>query len=202
MLLTSFHIVSGTLGLISGGVAFYSQKGASVHRKSGIAFVISMLVMSATGAIIAAINSSQLSVIAGALTFYLVLTAYLTVQRPDQKKRILEIISLVIGSIVAASGLMLGVDAISSGDGQIDGKPAQVAVAFGGIAAIATLLDVKSLLWGSAVGKHRLLRHLWRMGVAREYSINLIFILFLQKGCINICIFEQLVGVHGVSSLV
>jgi len=166
MLITFIHIATGTVGLISGAVAFYALKGSSIHKRSGLAFVVSMLLMSATGAVIAALNSSQLSVIAGALTFYLVLTAYLSVQRASLKIRYFNIIMLVFGGVVGLSGITIGIEGLNTPDGQIDGKPAQVAVVFGSVALIATLLDLRAIIWGSAKGKHRLLRHLWRMGFA------------------------------------
>jgi hypothetical protein len=47
-------------------------------------FVYAMLVMSVSGAVMAALKPERISVIAGMLTFYLVTSALLTVQRPVQ----------------------------------------------------------------------------------------------------------------------
>jgi uncharacterized membrane protein len=69
----------GVFALIAGTIAFSARKGASLHKKSGLAFVISMLIMSFSGAFLAALNGERLNIVAGCLTFYLVGTAYLVV---------------------------------------------------------------------------------------------------------------------------
>ncbi len=69
MTLTLIHIAAGSLALTCGAVAIAALKGSNLHRKSGLAFVFAMLVMSSTGAVIAAFHAKPLSVIAGALTF-------------------------------------------------------------------------------------------------------------------------------------
>src|SRR5437763_16227761 len=85
------HSLAGAVGLVSGAVALCSRKGGLLHRRCGMIFVYSMLAMSAIGAGLAAIRHRSLhgkmlepqkfSVVAGALTFYLVFTALSTVRR-------------------------------------------------------------------------------------------------------------------------
>ena len=79
------HIVGGLIGLTSGAVALSVPKGSRLHRKSGIIFVYAMVVLSTSGAVMAALTPERISVIAGMLTFYLVITALLTVRRPPQE---------------------------------------------------------------------------------------------------------------------
>src|ERR671914_462963 len=43
------HVIAGGLGLISGYVALYAAKGATLHRKAGILFVSVMVTMAITG---------------------------------------------------------------------------------------------------------------------------------------------------------
>src|SRR6185503_12894930 len=52
------HIVAGALGILSGTLALYAVKGAGLHRKSGTVFVAAMLVMAATGALLAALGAN------------------------------------------------------------------------------------------------------------------------------------------------
>jgi uncharacterized membrane protein len=75
------HVLAGTQALVFGYVALFSAKGASVHRKSGMLFAAAMVTMSLTGALMAFLTTSSVSVIAGLLTFYFVTTALLTVRR-------------------------------------------------------------------------------------------------------------------------
>ena len=55
----AIHIMGGGLGLLSGYVALYAAKGATLHRKSGIAFVYSMLAMTTFGALMAATENNN-----------------------------------------------------------------------------------------------------------------------------------------------
>ena len=50
------HVIAGALGLISGYVALSATKGASLHRKSGMLFVYTILPMAITGMLISAIE--------------------------------------------------------------------------------------------------------------------------------------------------
>lgn len=163
MALTPVHVLAGSIGLASGAVALYALKGSRLHRKSGLVFVFAMLVMSGTGAIIAALHSKPLSVIAGALTFYLVMTALLTIRRPASWAVSLDVGAMLMALSVGVTGIYLGLDAIRNSGGKIDGEPAGVAIAFGSIALLAALLDLRMLLAHGIRGAHRVARHLWRM---------------------------------------
>jgi uncharacterized membrane protein len=71
------HVLAGLSALVAGALALAAPKGAWLHRKSGIVFVDAMLAMSASGALIAIVQPDviPLNVIAGTLTFYLLLSA-------------------------------------------------------------------------------------------------------------------------------
>ena len=43
------HVVAGMMGLVTGAIALYVLKGAPLHRKSGLAFVVAMVTMSTNG---------------------------------------------------------------------------------------------------------------------------------------------------------
>ncbi len=163
MTLVPLHVAAGVIGLAAGYLALYALKGASLHRKSGAIFVYAMLVMSATGAMIAALDSKPLSVIAGALTSYLVLTALLTVRRPAVGALWLDLGAMLVALVVGITGVRLGLEGLHSATGKVGGQPAQVAIVFGSVALMAVLLDLRMLLVGDFKGAHRIARHLWRM---------------------------------------
>ena len=73
------HICSGTLGLLSGAVAVSFLKGSRRHAVAGNVFVIAMLSLAASGAYMAIMKSQPGNILGGTLTFYLVLTAWLTI---------------------------------------------------------------------------------------------------------------------------
>jgi len=47
------HIGAGSVGILSGAAAFVFRKGTPLHRLIGKIFVISMLIMSGIGAVVA-----------------------------------------------------------------------------------------------------------------------------------------------------
>lgn len=79
------HICCGTVGLVSGSAAILFRKGSPRHVLAGRIFVVSMLTM-AVGAVYLAIQRNQPNNIGGGIfTFYLILTAWLTVDaHPDR----------------------------------------------------------------------------------------------------------------------
>lgn len=157
------HIVAGSTALVAGAVALYSLKGAKLHRKSGMLFVLVMLVMSVTGAVMAALKPEAISVIAGALTFYLVITALLTVRRPAAGARWIDLCAMLVALVIGITSIYFGFEALSSSTGMKDGFPAPPYFIFGTVALLAALLDLRMLLARGVKGPHRLARHLWRM---------------------------------------
>jgi len=69
------HIGGGTIGLISGTVAAITPKGGGLHRRAGIVFVVSMLVMAAFACYLGTVIPEQLvNVVIGVFAAYLVAT--------------------------------------------------------------------------------------------------------------------------------
>jgi hypothetical protein len=154
------HILAGGLGIVAGFVALYAAKGATLHRKSGMIFVYAMLVLSGSGALIAMTwRPNTGNVMAGVLTFYLVLTSVLTVRRSTPW---LDFGALLVGLMGALSGIALGFDAIARG-GIRQGIPAPVFFTFGAIGLLAIAGDVRMIRSGGLRAGPRLARHLWRM---------------------------------------
>jgi hypothetical protein len=166
MILLPIHIIAGLIGLAAGAVALLTRKGAKLHRQSGMIFVYSMLTMSATGAVMAALHFDRVTTIAGGLTFYLVTTALLTVRRPPIKLQWIEPVAMLVGLTVGIASISLGVEALNNGTGTIDTYPAELVFIFGIVALLAAFGDVRMLLARGFQGKQRMARHLWRMCVA------------------------------------
>lgn len=160
------HIIAGGLGLTAGAVALYARKGAPLHRRSGMLFVYTMLLMSASGALIAALNGGRISVVAGLLTFYLVSTALLTVRRPGWGFPWLDVAASLVGLTAALLGISVGIEGLNSPSGEVDGLPGVMGSIFGTVALLALIGDLRLLLARGVQGKQRLVRHLWRMCLA------------------------------------
>lgn len=169
MLLVPIHVAAGLLGLSSGAVALVARKGGTLHRRGGLVFVASMLTMAATGTWMAARMDepvTDITVMVGVLTFYLVATGYLTLRRSVGESRRLQTALTVAAIGVVAFAFAYGIAAMRTPTGKADGVPAGMYFGFGTIALLAALLDVRLLRAGAIRGAHRLARHLWRMGMA------------------------------------
>lgn len=162
-----FHITAGVLALVFGAMALYAAKGSALHRKSGMAFVVAMLVMTSSAVVMAAfLRPNRVNVIAGVLTFYLVCTGMLTVRRQVAQMRALMTGLMLLALAGSAYAFTLGFEALNSADGKIGGIPPQPLFMFGIVGLLGGMLDARLLWAGGIQGAHRLARHLWRMGFA------------------------------------
>src|SRR5437016_14665639 len=80
-MLLSIHIAAGGLAIVLGAVALLVKKGGTIHRRSGLLFVYSMLVLGATAALLGFRKSpTDGNVFGGLMTVYFVGTALTTVR--------------------------------------------------------------------------------------------------------------------------
>jgi peptidoglycan/LPS O-acetylase OafA/YrhL len=152
------HIIGGLLGLTSGAVALSAPKGGKLHRKSGLIFVYAMLVMSLSGAVMAALKPERISIIAGMLTFYLVVTALLTVRRRAQGFDWIAAGIMLFGLIVGLLSIAFAVQGLNGNDGL-----APMGFIFGVVTLLAAVGDARVLLARKISWTQRIARHLWRM---------------------------------------
>lgn len=157
------HIAGGAFGLMSGAAALWFKKGSQPHRMAGNVFFMAMLIMSGTGAVMAYFEPAGASVLAGLLTFYMVLTGWMTVKRPEKSSGLFEKFAMIAAAAIAAYGILSGLEAINSADGRKDGFPAAIYFVFGGVAALGGLSDLSAILRKGVAGVQRIARHLWRM---------------------------------------
>jgi len=162
MTLLPVHIVAGLIAIVSGYIAVFALKGAKLHRKSGIIFVYSMLILAFTGAVLGAIKGQPGNVSGGALTFYLVGTALLTVRR-DQRFHWIDVTALLVAIAVGTLTLKAGFTALNSPRGTLNGVPFGMLFFMGTVTMLAALGDIRAMWVGGLKGAHRIARHLWRM---------------------------------------
>jgi hypothetical protein len=187
------HITAGLMAIASGAVALAAFKGGKLHRRSGMIFVVTMLLMSSSGALLAALKAERLNTAMGVLTFYLVGTALLTVRRPGPAWRWMETVGMLVASVVGVYEIHLGVQALSHPTRTTDGLPPTPAFIFGSMALLAAAGDLRLLAEGTLRGAHRpgsiveaggvprfararLARHLWRMCAAMFIATGSLFL--------------------------
>src|ERR1700682_3475172 len=83
--LVILHICCGSVGLLSGTLAMVFRKGSQQHVLAGKVFVVSMLGLAASGAIVGYLRSQTMNMLMGSFTFYLVATGWSTGRQRDGK---------------------------------------------------------------------------------------------------------------------
>lgn len=158
-----FHIGAGTTGLVSGAVSLSFRKGSRGHRAAGNVFFVSMLCMAAAGITLALMKSQMSNVFGGALTFYLVATAWSTARRREGVTGLLDWLGLLVILIVCATIATFGMEAARSPSGAKDNVPAPMYFVLASVALLAAAGDIRMLVRGGVFGQQRIARHLWRM---------------------------------------
>ncbi len=159
----ALHICGGTVGTLSGFVAVAFRKGSRRHAIAGKVFVISMIALAASGAFMAMMKFQPGNILGGTLTFYLVLTAWLTAKHRHGEKGVADWVALLIAICVAAFEMTFAIQAATSPTGHRYGYPPAPYLMFGTVALLAVAGDMRMLLSRGIPGTQRIARHLWRM---------------------------------------
>lgn len=158
------HICTATIGLLSGVSAMVFRKGSSLHRLAGSFFFVSMLIMSSTATALAFMRPSPISSVVGMLTFYLVVTAWVTARRGDHRTSRLDLLATALAAFAGARGIAFGI----AHDPRTwpEPIPAGMYFFFGSLALLFAVSDIRTYLRGGVAGAQRIARHLWRMCLA------------------------------------
>ena len=164
-ILLTIHIAGALVGLLSGWTALLLRKGSRRHGAVGTVFFISMLAMCTSAVILAVMKQQTGNIMGGTLTFYLVGTAWLTVQRREGETGRLEWAGMLLAFALGVGTLTLGSQVVR-GTAHYAGVPAAAFFTFGSIALLSSAGDARMLVRGGVFGGPRLARHLWRMCTA------------------------------------
>jgi hypothetical protein len=159
MTLLPVHIIAGLIAIVAGYVAVFSLKGMRLHRRSGIVFVYSMMVLGITGAALGALKNQPGNVVGGLLAFYLVGTGLLTVWRRDPSFHWIDAAAALVATALGALTIKGGMDALNNPTG----VPPGMSFFLGTVALFAAAGDIRVMWIGGLQGAHRIARHLWRM---------------------------------------
>ena len=157
------HIAGGIVGLLSGTAALLFRKGGRWHVLAGKVFVASMLIMSAFAVYLAVLKHQPGNIGGGILTFYLILTAWITARRRDGQTSAYDWALLLIPAALGVLTWMGGLQKMRSLVPPEDGVPAGMNFFMGTVMLLAAAGDLRMLLGGGVAGARRVVRHLWRM---------------------------------------
>ena len=143
-MLLSIHIAAGGLAIVLGAVALLVKKGGTIHRRSGLLFVYSMLVLGTTAALLGFRKSpTDGNVFGGLMTVYFVGTA-LTIVRPVSAwTRRSNVAALTVAVGLALVDIAGGVKAFNSPRGLLNGVPFVMYFFIAGVMILAATGDVR-----------------------------------------------------------
>lgn len=164
------HVSAGTVALFAGIVALSAAKGGTVHRRAGAVFVIAMLTMAVFADYLAVVRPDQLpNLLVGTFTFYLIVTAWLSVSRPEgehgwiEKAAFVVILCLFLPFALLSFQLATGMTPFLKSATPFRGPVLIALYVFTVVIGIAVFTDLKVLVAGGIRGRARIERHLWRM---------------------------------------
>ena len=162
LVVLAFHVAMGVIGLASGSIAIAARKGGTLHRRSGLVFVGAMVAMGLTAVAIAFVEGKD-DVAGGALTAYLIFTAWSTVRPLRAVRRAVDIPLMAVAVAGSVAMFARGLTALERPGHQIAGVPAGMMFFLGTVFALAAVGDFRVMRAGGIQGPRRLARHLWRM---------------------------------------
>jgi hypothetical protein len=123
-----------------------------------------MITMGFSGSVLALRQSlTNANVLGGIMSIYFVTTALTTVRPASRWTRRLDVAALIAAIGLALFEISLGIGALASPRGAINGVPFFVLFFLATITTLAAAGDVRVMLSGARKGGARLARHLWRM---------------------------------------
>ncbi len=155
------HISGGATGIASGWAALLTRKGGRLHRVAGTVFFVAMMTMSGIASVVAPMLDADrwTNTTAAVFTFYLTVTAWMTVRRRPGEIGRLERAAVAVPLGIAALGPIVALS------GSLIPRTEDFATvyAFSAVAAIAAVCDLRTIRRGGVFGAARVARHLWRM---------------------------------------
>lgn len=166
------HASAGVIGMLSGAAALIAVKGSRPHRRAGTVFFLAMSATAASGAYLGVRTGEMGNVLAGVLTLYVVITAWMTVRRPEGRTGWFEIGAFAFAATGAVVAISFAALALRDEDALLGGIPA---VVFAVVITLMALADLSVLMRRGLYGRQRVARHLWRMMLGFAAAVGSFF---------------------------
>lgn len=172
------HMIIGTAVVFSGAMSLSLSKGSPQHIFAGRLFVGTTLLMGPVvfaGAFFYPGSISPLGILFMCFIIYLVVSAWSTIHKSKCKLSLIDKSAPFVAACISAAGMIMGINSLINPN-EVSGAPVMEAYFFfSAIAFISMLLDANNLMRGGARGKHRIVRHVWRMSFAMFFATSTLF---------------------------
>ena len=155
------HFGAALIALFAGTVALSVAKGGKLHKKSGMIFVVGMIIAGLLASVISIYAGK--SIVGGIFVCYLIYTATTTVRSLPGSGRRMDIALMIMAFVFSAAMLWDGVVVWGLPGHARGGVPAGMILFLGTVCLLAAIGDARMIREGGLRGPRRLARHLWRM---------------------------------------
>ena len=167
----ALHILAGGIGLLSGVVALVVKKGAPAHVRYGLVFWYTMLAMAFSGIGISILIENWVLLLTGLMTIYMLFTGRNALTRPSGKINFQVKLWTGFNLLCLVAAATVGASIVGGGD-PTGGR----FLALAADSLLFAILDWRLIVRGEAVGKDRIVDHLWRIIAALLFGCFALFL--------------------------
>ena len=174
-LLGDAHFWIGCLAIAAGFTAFAVRKGNAVHRAAGATFVITMLLLAASGVWLSIARDILFTVFLSAIAFHAVATGWAAAALEKPLCRLATKASPVLSGAIVLGAAHGGVLAAAAPGGMLNDLSPGAFYTVAGTGFILFVYDIAFALAKHPSEQRRLTRHLWRMGFSFFLATGIFF---------------------------
>lgn len=169
------HFWIGCLAVVSGYTAFAAAKGRRTHRIAGKVFVISMLLLTASGLWLSIARGVLFTVFLSAIAFHAVATGWAAACLGRRLGGALTRTAPVLSGGIALGAVYGGMLAAAAPTGMLNGLPPGAFYLVAGVGGVVCVLDVLFAFANRPSQQRLITRHLWRMGFSFFLATGIFF---------------------------
>jgi len=166
------HIVSGSIGLLTGSINMVRRKGDRLHKRLGTYFYFGMVTAAAVSLILAFIRPNTFLFIVGVFTLYMTYTGIRFLKVKQSPFQWTDKLVTVIMAVAGFSFIIYGTILLSDGFELSQDWLSIVLIVFGIISTGYVIQDVQYLWRNAALAKGGLLEHIKRISGAYIASLT------------------------------
>ncbi len=174
-LLGDAHFWIGCLSVISGFTAFAARKGQTIHRACGTVFVLSMVLLTASGLWLSIAREILFTVFLSAIAFHTVATGWAAAALERPVGGLTTKASAALSGFVVVGAVHCGMRAAAAPNGMFNELPASAFYTVAGVGFFIFVCDIAFALVNKPTRQRRLTRHLWRMGFSFFLATGIFF---------------------------
>lgn len=169
------HFWIGCIAIIAGFTAFAARKGQAIHRAAGGVFVVSMVLLAASGVWLSIAREILFTVFLSLVALHAVATGWASATLAAPFGKVTTKASPGLSGAIVLGAAYGGLQAAAAPGGMLNNLPPGAFYAIAGISLVLFVSDCVFALAEDPSEQRRLTRHLWRMGFSFFLATGIFF---------------------------